>query len=140
MSRIRVCAVVLGVMLSMGLVAVVQAQGTIDVDVKPGSDENPVNIKSQGSTPIAVLCTPVVNPLQVAGAIITAGAGSVGEKCRLKDVDEDGCQDVLCHFPTPELGVTCETTDLEVVVTLNDGTTLTGSDTVTPKPCKPGKE
>jgi hypothetical protein len=138
MRRLHCSALVLGILLL--LVGVAQSQLAIDVDVKPGSDENPINLKSQGSTPIAVLCSPMINPLQVAGAVIIAGAGSVGEKCRLQDVDEDGCQDVLCHFPTRDLGVTCDSTELPVVVTLENGMTFTGSDTITPKPCKKANE
>jgi hypothetical protein len=116
-----------------------QAQLMVDIDVKPGSDVNPINLKAQGKTPIAVLCTPLVTPSALGGLTLMVGT-AIGEQCRFVDVDSDGCQDIVCQFATQDLGVTCETTELTVIGTLADGTTFTGTDTITPKPCNKPKE
>jgi len=55
----------------------------VSIDVKPGSDTNPVNCKSKGVTPIAILMDQAgleaidVNNLQLNGAPVTEKHGKV---------------------------------------------------------------
>src|ERR1041385_6570375 len=131
--RLLTLSVLLAVLL---LAPLTFAQTVIDLDVKPGSDVNPINVKSHGSTPFALLCSPTFDPATVDVTMVQLG-GVAAVHCALEDVNADVCLDLVCHVATPALGVTCATTELTVTATLLDGvTTVTGTDTVTPVPCK----
>ena len=104
----------------------------VSIDVKPGSDTNPVNCKSKGVTPIAILMDQAgleaidVSNLQLNGVAVTEKHG----KIHLEDEDEDGVVDFgvvhiliqdVCNAPGVENG--------SVSVTLSDGS-FEGTDTI----------
>ena len=104
----------------------------ISIDVKPGSDTNPVNCKSKGVTPIAILMdeagllTIDVNSLLLNGDAVTEKHGKV----HLEDEDGDGVIDFgVVHILTQEI---CNAPDVEngsFEVTLSDGS-FEGTDTI----------
>jgi hypothetical protein len=109
----------------------------IDIDIKPGSDVNPINVKSHGKTPVVLLCSETFDPAAVDVTTITLGTTAVsGTHCALDDVNDDACLDLVCHFATHALGVTCADTELTLTAILTDGTVVTGTDPITPVPCK----
>jgi hypothetical protein len=72
------------------------------IDIKPGSDENCINLKSRGVVPVAVLSegdfvAGNINP----DTVEFAGASPV--RSSLCDVDKDGDMDMLFHFRTQDL-------------------------------------
>lgn len=79
----------------------------VGVDVKPGSDRNPVNPKSRGVLPVALLGTPGLpaeavdadGPLLVSEA---ARALPVGDP-HVEDVNDDGVSDLVYHYAVGEL-------------------------------------
>lgn len=73
------------------------------IDIKPGSDENVINLKSKGVVPVAVLTTDDFDAgtLVPDYSILFAGASPV--HTTLCDVDEDGDMDMLFHFRTQQL-------------------------------------
>ena len=75
----------------------------ITIDIKPGSDENVINLKSKGVVPVAVLTTDDFDAgtLVPDYSILFAGASPV--HTTLCDVDEDGDMDMLFHFRTQQL-------------------------------------
>ncbi len=94
----------------------------VKIDIKPGSYPNPINLKSKGKVPVAVLTTrcfwaKMVDP----NTVFFAGASPV--KWRLEDVDGDGDKDLLFHFKTQELELKPDS----VKATL-DGFTYTGKE------------
>jgi len=120
----------------------VHAQVTLDV--KPDGLGNPINVKSHGKTPIAILCTPTmldvsviaVDSLSLLADTSTLAEGADAVKCALEDVNDDGCVDLVCKFQTDELDVTCASTALVLTGAFLDGTTFTAKDTIKPVPCK----
>jgi len=77
---------------------------TVEIDIKPGSDPNSINLKSKGMVPVAVLTTKefdanTINP----STVVFAGAQPV--RCTLEDVDGDDDMDMLFHFNTQDLNL-----------------------------------
>lgn len=72
------------------------------IDIKPGDEQNNINLKSNGVVPVAVLSTEQFDAAQVDPATaVFAGAASV--HWGLEDVDGDGDTDAIFHFRTQEL-------------------------------------
>jgi hypothetical protein len=74
----------------------------VAIDIKPGSDTNPINLKSKGLVPVAVLTTDgfaaaAVDPQTV----LLAGVAPL--RWTMEDVDGDGDKDMLFHFKTEDL-------------------------------------
>jgi hypothetical protein len=127
-------------MQSLGLLllgfSIVAAQTVADIDIKPGSDVNPINVKSRGKTSVAIMCVPgVFDPALIIPSSVMLGAASALH-CELEDVNADGCLDLVCHVNTHEIGVACEDSELTLVGVLTNGTTITGTDTIRPVPCR----
>ena len=87
---------------------------TVVLDIKPGSPHNPINPKSHGLLPVAVLTTrhfdaTTVNPRSV--TLGPQGAREAHNKGHREDVNGDGAADLVLHFRTQETGLQCgETT------------------------------
>jgi hypothetical protein len=79
---------------------------TVAVDVKPGSDDNPVNLESRGKLPVAILTTTDFDATTVDTSDLSQIqfgdpdlAGRVSPlRANLDDVDHDGDTDVILHF------------------------------------------
>ena len=104
----------------------------VSIDVKPGSDTNPVNCKSKGVTPIAILMDQAgleaidVNNLQLNGALVTEKHGKV----HLEDEDGDGVVDFgVVHILTQDVCNAPGVANGSVSVTLSDGI-FEGTDTI----------
>lgn len=117
----------------------------VDVDIKPGGDINPVNLKSRGRLPVAILTTGDFDAAVVDPATVTLGdddGNDTGVAARpngswaagLEDVDGDGDLDLMLHFDTRALvgngDLHAGTTVLVVNGETWDGTPIHGSDTV----------
>ena len=101
----------------------------VNIDIKPGSDLNPINIKSKGTTPVAILSDQFFNAKDVViSSVLLADASP--RKSSFEDINNDGFQDLILHFDTQLLNLA--TTSIEVVLTgsLNDGSLIKGTDTV----------
>jgi hypothetical protein len=78
----------------------------VQIDIKPGDGTNPINLKSNGSTPVAILSTPSFNaPASVLVTSLTfgsTGAENSLDRCDAngQDVNGDGLLDLVCHFET----------------------------------------
>jgi len=130
----------------------------VAIDIKPGNDQNNINLKSKGVVPVAVLTTDDfdakskgVVPVAVlttddfdAGTVNPATAqfaGASPERWKLEDVDDDGDDDLMFHFRTQELDLDQNSTEavltaeLMVQMTIRStaevsGGTISGSDEV----------
>ena len=93
----------------------------ITIDIKPGSkDLPPINPKSRGKIPVALLSDPDFNALDVDADSLRFGPNGDEEslfKCnsRGEDVNGDGRLDLVCHFENQQAGF--EPGDLEGILT-----------------------
>jgi hypothetical protein len=99
----------------------------VGVDIKPGGNENPVNLGSKGVLPVAVLTTADFDALSIDDDTLEFGdpeteTGGVVNPLRTseEDVDDDGDVDLVMHFSIPEL-VDADALDADSV-----GAVLTG--------------
>jgi hypothetical protein len=87
----------------------------VTIDIKPGSDDNPVNCngKGNGVIPVAILTTDDFDVQMVDCATVRFGPEGAYEthgRCHYEDVDYDGDIDLMLHFRVNETGVTCADT------------------------------
>lgn len=80
---------------------------SVGIDVKPGSDPNPVNLRSQGVIPVAVL-TGMFDASTVDPSTVRFGRFGLETSpvtSAIEDVDGDGDLDLVLHFSTGETGL-----------------------------------
>jgi len=101
----------------------------VDVDIKPGSQPNSINLKSRGVVPVAILSSVDFDAAQVDPAtVLFEGASPV--RWAFGDVNEDGILDLLFHFKTQELEILEDDVDATLTGETFDGTSIEGSDSV----------
>jgi transposase len=109
----------------------------VDIDIKPGSDPNSVNLSSAGVIPVAILSSDTfdattVNPdtLTLGGAKVKLVGKSGRSLCHDEDSDGDGLLDFVCQFETAQFmiveGVSVATLEGETI----NGVSIFGEDTV----------
>lgn len=88
----------------------------VDIDIKPGSDENPINYSSNGKIPVAILSSSDFDaPTEVDQPTLTFGRTGNEESLHYRgngepncsgdeDHNGDGLNDLKCHFHTPIAG------------------------------------
>ena len=107
----------------------------VDLDIKPGSDTNPINPKSKGKIPVAILSSADFDATtEVDRTSLTFGRTGDEEsltKCTAdEDVNSDGLDDVVCHFNTQDTGFVKGDTEGILKGQTTGGTAILGSDTV----------
>lgn len=99
----------------------------VTIDVKPGSDENPINCGNEnGVIPVAILTTADFDAADVDCSTVRFGPGLAAEthgKCHVEDVDYDGDLDLMLHFRGGEAAIACSDTSVTLW-----GSTLDGYD------------
>jgi hypothetical protein len=110
----------------------------VDIDVKPGNDQNKINFKSQGVIPVAIFTTADFDAATIDGSTV-ALAGVAADHFALEDVDGDGDVDMISHFRTQDLLAALgldldpgedETVDAELTGETVDEVMIQGFDTV----------
>lgn len=94
----------------------------VDIDIKPGSYPNSINLKSKGVVPVAVLTSPDFDAATVDPDTVEF-AGAAPLRWTWEDVDNDGDVDLLFHFKTQELNLDENSTEATLT-----GETLTGDE------------
>jgi hypothetical protein len=112
----------------------------VEIDIKPGSFPNAINVHSHGVIPVAILTTDTfdattVDPLSVCfgDADDPAGNGDCTEahgKGHIEDVDGDGDLDLVLHFDTQETGIESGDTEACLVGVTFDGQAIQGCDSI----------
>jgi len=109
----------------------------VEIDIKPGSDPNSINLGSNGNVPVAIFSAvdfdaTTIDPTTV--KLADAAVRVVGKKGNLQasieDVNGDGLPDLVVHIDTQ--GLALGAGDVVAVLTgeTYDGTLIEGSDTV----------
>lgn len=124
----------------------------VSVDIKPGSSDNPINLRgiSQGrgrgeSVPVAILTTADFDAADIDLSTLTLGNGDAPDTgvsvknngsphAALEDIDGDGDLDLVAHFPLAALvsngDLSSTTAELCVGGNVNGGTAVHGCDSV----------
>jgi len=105
----------------------------MDIDVKPGSDDNPINLKSRGVIPVAILGSSKVDVSKVDGKSVRCGPGEARPAHgggHIEDVNGDGAEDLVLHFRAQDAGLGSSDTHVILVGQLTDGTPIEGADSI----------
>ena len=111
---------------------------TISIDVKPGNGDevDPINLGSQGTTPVAILSTETFDATTLNIASLRFAGASVNIKKNgqlhysIEDVNGDGATDVMLHFPTKDLELTESSTEAALTGTTEAGRCITATDSI----------
>jgi arylsulfatase A-like enzyme len=116
---------------------------TIEIDIKPGSDRNPINPFSRGVIPVAIIGSDTFDVADV--DVTTLALGPDGAAAahppggHLQDVNDDGFTDLLSHYRTQQTGIASGDTQACVTGETFDGTPIEGCDSIsTTVPCGNG--
>ena len=105
----------------------------VPIDVRPGSDVNPVNPKSKGVLPVAILSSAMFDASAIDPNTLRFGPGQTGpveNGVHREDVDNDGTIDLMLQFPIQQLGVESNTSQLCLTGEFPDGPIFWACDTV----------
>jgi len=108
----------------------------VAIDIKPGSSRNPIQTKSHGTIPVAIISSPGFDaPSSVNVSSLTFGR--TGDEQSLafcnsgaEDVNEDELPDLICHFLTQMAGFQPGGTVGVLKGTTVDDTPLLGTDAI----------
>ena len=111
---------------------------TVEIDIKPGSDPNSINLKSKGLVPVAILGSETFDVMAVDLTTLRFGPGeaepfhdlTVVHMDHIKDANLDGFMDLVLHFKTQEVGLTSDSTEATLTGSTIDGTPIEGTDSV----------
>jgi hypothetical protein len=107
---------------------------TVGIDIRPGSDDNPVNPASDGVIPVALLGSADFDVADVDTTTLAFGphgAAPLDPSGSLEDVDGDGVMDLVSHYPTQETGIAEGDTEACVSGATLEGAMFEGCDSVT---------
>ena len=112
----------------------------VNIDIRPGSDVNPVNLKSKGVLPVAIFGSKEfdvsnIDPLSIslAGARVQV-KGKGTPMTSLGDINNDGLQDLIVHIDTEALQLSRGDTKATLRAMTMDGGFVIGSDPVRIEP------
>lgn len=109
----------------------------VEIDIKPGSWPNSINLRQRGVIAVAVLSTEEFDaPLLVKGRFGPARATIVHNSGHIEDVNMDGLPDLILHYDTGETGIECDDESAELRATNEIGHTVVGTDAVSTVACK----
>lgn len=112
---------------------------TVDIDIKPGSDPNSINLRNRGVVPVAILTTDTFDATTVDPASVCFGDAEkpTERDCteahgtgHVEDVDGDGDDDLVLHYETRETGIDPGDTEACLTGTTANGTAVEGCDSV----------
>jgi len=101
----------------------VTLEGGMEIDIKPGNEQNNINLKSNGVVPVAVLTTDQFDAAAIDPATAQF-AGAAPKHWSLEDVDSDGDDDVMFHFRTQELDLDVDSTEATLTAQLKSQMTM----------------
>jgi len=108
----------------------------VDIDIKPGSDPNSVNLGSEGVIPIAILGSESFDVHDIDQTSLEMAGNAAREKGKsgkigsFEDANSDGHTDLVVQIPVEGLSLTEDDTEATITGLLNDGTAMAGTDAI----------
>ncbi len=112
----------------------------IDLDIKPGSDSNPVSQSGQGKVPVAILGSDTFDVLDVDVTTLVFGPGAAAPshdltkpdafEDHLRDVNDDGSTDLITHYRIQEAGIEADAAEACITGETLDGIPFEGCDSI----------
>lgn len=117
---------------------------SVEIDVKPGSNKNPINLRAKnGTIPVAILTTETFDATQVDWETVRfgpSGATERHERLHVRDTDGDGDMDAKLHFKTRDTGIRCGDTEATLTGETFGGDAFAGSDIIETVKCPKNKK
>ncbi len=102
------------------------------LDIMPGSDRNPINLRARGVIPVAIYGSSSLDVADIDPATIVFAGASPDRAPVTGDVNEDGYPDLVMHFRTQATNIAAGDTQACLTATGTDGTTsYEGCDSIT---------
>ena len=106
----------------------------VDLDIKPGSNTNPINPRSNGVVPVAILGSKSFNVKDVDRSSLAFGPSGANPAHKalghLEDVNGDGRLDLVSHYRAKASGIAKGDTSACVTGKTTTGTPIGGCDSV----------
>lgn len=123
------------IVIALLLTAVMAYACGVDVDIKPGSEQNKVNPDSHGRVKVAILTTPSFDATAVKEETIrfgklTRSEGAPVVNYQQTDVDNDGDIDNVLQFEMDQTGIEAGDTNASVRGETDEGDTFSGEDII----------
>lgn len=104
----------------------------VDIDILPGSQTNPINLKSKGVIPVVILGSESFDIENIDVESLEFGPSGAFPKHSIRghkeDVNSDGFMDLLSHYPMQETGIVVGDTEACVAATTIQGQVINGCD------------
>jgi hypothetical protein len=113
---------------------------SINIDIKPGSDSNPINRSGRGNLPVAILGSDTFDVLDVDVTTLAFGPDAAAPshdltksgafEDHLRDVNGDGFTDLVSHYRTQNTGISRNDAEACITAGVFEGTQFEGCDVI----------
>ena len=110
----------------------------LSIDIKPGSDKNPLKLNGHGKIPVAIFGSDVLDVSSInQDSLMLSGLynflrGDESPSCSYEYVNDDQYEDLICHFEDNSIAwEPLEFGMAELTGVLHDGTSIVGQDSFT---------